>query len=841
MAVLPGLERQAAGVRARGDPNANNGRKMLYRHLLFFAQKKDAPSAPHRILRCVTSTDAAHGPTNPTIPTIPTTRTAAPTWEDGLIAGSGRVGAIVFGASSTQTVSLAHERSFLPLNPRPAAPLLAPSLAAIQERVLAGDGEGAGRLMAAAAEVSGFERDLVWTDPLGICATLDIDLPADGGPTRRRIDPAGGTVSLHWDDDDLAMHLVAPRDHEEVWIAIECGRDAEARLRLGLAGADATPAGPTWAPAYGDRIDAVALPGAVGELLTSARADGAAIASSAVDSGTPWEADPTGTTLSTTVPLPAGARSVIRVSATAGPREGAAPASPFADWDAVVRHQERAHGDLVLRSVLDLSPAQSHAAAEETTEETWGRAREGDAGARRRVLELAYLSGRANAIAATGELPPTLQGVWQGTWTPAWSADYTMNGNVQNGGIASLLPTGTPELARSLLDLVLPHLDDYRANARRVFGAEGMLLPARMSTHGRANHFSPDFPHVFWVGGGGWALRIAADLVSITGDPSYASDALWELAVGVLEFAETGLLTAGGDAHLVPGYSPENAPDPAGSPIASDPTMDVAILRDAARCTAVIGRARGDDSLAARWRAVLDRLPSYRVADDGTLAEWLDPRWPENHAHRHASQLYPLWYEVDEAFRGDGPEAVRLRDAALRAVERRIAWRAEDPTAPPGRMEMAFGLVQLGLAAAALGDAGAALRCAEWLAVDHWTPALTTRHDAGRIFNLDASGGLPALVAAMLLGSDQDAVTLFPALPADWADGGSITGLTARGAVIVDRLEWDAAGARATLRRRTAARPLRISLGSGFRIAGEASIEVELGPEPLSLVLERRV
>lgn len=145
------------------------------------------------------------------------------------------------------------------------------------------------------------------------------------------------------------------------------------------------------------------------------------------------------------------------------------------------------------------------------------------------------------------------------------------------------------------------------------------------------------------------------------------------------------------------------------------------------------------------------------------LAEWIDPRWGEQIAHRHASQLYPLWYELDAAFVRDE----RLRAAALATVEAKIAWRAKAPTTPPGRMEMAFGLVQVGIAAAVLGEAEAALVGAEWLAVEHWSPTLTTQHDAGRIFTLDASGRLPGLVAAMLLRSTADSLTVLPALPAE--------------------------------------------------------------------------
>ncbi len=342
---------------------------------------------------------------------------------------------------------------------------------------------------------------------------------------------------------------------------------------------------------------------------------------------------------------------------------------------------------------------------------------------------------------------------------------------MQNGGIASLIPTGTPELARTLLELVLPHLDDFRENARRIYGAEGTLLPARMSTHGRADHFDADYPMPFWQGCGGWNLRVAADAVATTGDRGIVDDRLWELAEGVRRFAETATVMVGGVRRLVPSYSPENTPGGERVPAATDATMDVSILRDAARATALLGRARGDDSLDARWAAVVRDLPPYRVADDGTLAEWLDPRWRERIAHRHASQLHPLWDEIDPAFVGDGDESARLRAAAAATVAAKIAWRAEDPTAPPGRMGMAFGLVRVGLAAAALGDGEAALTCVEWLAVDHWSPALTSRHDAGRIFNLDASGGLPALVAAMLLGSDAGSLAGLPALPVAWARG----------------------------------------------------------------------
>lgn len=772
------------------------------------------------------------------------TRTTAPTWEDGLIVGSGVVGAIVHGLGGRQIVSIAHERSFVPANPRPRAPELAPDLGALRAAVLSGDGAQADELMEQAARRSGLPDGLVWTDPLGICATLWIEDPAAAEGLDREIDLEHGEVVVRWRDRSggiTALRVLAPRDEARVWLALESEAGATLSVRLNLAGSSGV-AGETGAPDYGNVMHADARGGPHAVLTASAHGTPATRATAYGPES--WVADPAGEMASTRVYVPPGERRMLHVDVdVAGAPVTAAPARGDAapDWEALRAHQRETHGALVSASTLDLGGG----VPSQTTEELWDRARAGDLAARRAVIETAYLSGRAHAIAATGELPPTLQGVWQGTWAPAWSSDYTMNGNVQNGGMASLIPTGTPELARSLLNLVLPHLDDYRDNARRVYGTEGMLLPARMSSHGLANHTWRWHPHVFWMGCGGWVLRFAADLVATTGDRSIVDDDLWALAEGVLLLAEQATVPVDGRRRIVPDYSPENSPVAGGSSLVADATVDVAILRDAARATAILADARGDHSLDGRWQALVAALPDYRVAADGTLAEWIDTRWPENHAHRHASQLYPLWYDPDPAFLGDGARAASLRAAAAATIAAKLAWRAEDPTAPPGRMEMAFGLVQLGLAAAALGLADDALQCVEWLALEHWRPALTTTHDAGRIFNLDASGGLPAVVGAMLLGSTVDTLTVLPALPRAWPEGG-VTGLRARGGLVVDRLEWDDAGCTVRLRRLADAQWLRpdgrvlLRAGRAFTVAGGAPgpQHIVVGTRPVVLRLD---
>src|SRR5258708_30466819 len=108
-----------------------------------------------------------------------------------------------------------------------------------------------------------------------------------------------------------------------------------------------------------------------------------------------------------------------------------------------------------------------------------------------------------------------------------------------------------------------------------------------------------------------------------------------------------------------------------------------------------------------------ERFPGYRVDPDGALAEWLWPGLTGNHAHRHASHLYGLWYEPDPEL-VDRPE---LAAAAAVSIRRRLArWRENEVG------EMAFGLGQLGLAAAALGLAAEAYGCLRPLATRYRPP-----------------------------------------------------------------------------------------------------------------------
>ena len=285
-------------------------------------------------------------------------------------------------------------------------------------------------------------------------------------------------------------------------------------------------------------------------------------------------------------------------------------------------------------------------------------------------------------------------------------------------------------------------------------------------------------------------LRLAYEYFAVTGDLAFVERTGWPLATQVLRFYTSSLATdPHGGRHAVPCFSPENTPAGATTPLSADATSEIAMIRDAVRIGCRFAGLVGQHPLAKEWAAFGDSLPPYRVAADGSLAEWLDPGFREQPGHRHASHLYPLWYEADPAF---GPAQ---RAAAAVTIAQKMAWRR----AQPGPQEMAFGIVQLGLAAAHLGAADTALECVEWLVRDHWATNLVPTHDAGAIFNVDAAGGLPALVAEMLVQSAPGELRVLPALPASWP-AGRITGLRAHGGVAIDDLRWTGRSATMTCR-----------------------------------------
>ena len=768
-------------------------------------------------------------------------------WEHALAAGNGRQGVLSYGGPALLRFTLSHERLFLPLH----EPLDPPDTAAIlpELRALLDAGRYADAAEAAHRHaVRGHPGYAETRDSDRFIGAATITLALEGRPVgrpvgdgyRRAVDFRSGVASQSWWVGGRVARAEAfvSRPDDVVVIRLVGPADGPAYGMPALAPIDGEPPRPVTFESLAGRAGPAGAAGLASSLL--APGDGWLGLRARFGYADGWPgALPGYTVLCRVVAAPPD--EVLLLARTL-PGEVdldaavAALAAVPADYAALLARHAPAHADLFDRVTLRLADAGADPGAD---------AEDLLAGpVRPALVERLFDAGRHAVISATGELPPNLQGVWSGTWAPAWSGDYTLDGNLQ-AAVSALLPAGTPELMLPLFDLLDRFRDDFAANARRLYGARGILLPAHCATHGRHNHFNPTWCLTFWTAGAAWLGRLYVDHWRYTGDRAFLARRAWPFLTAAADFYCDFTRVRDGVAGFAPSYSPENAPGGAGvagaaglassrlapggrSQACVDAAMDVAavgdLLRNLLDAARELGRA---DPREPRWRALLAALPPYRISPGGELAEWLPPGLSDNHAHRHASHLFGLWYEPDPAF--DDPA---LRAAAAVAVRRRLAWwrvaelasagpavlagaHSSAPAVLPG--EMAYGLAQLGLAAAHLGLAEVAYEAVCGM-TRSWRPNLVPTHNLGALLNIDIAGGLPAVVLAMLATAAHGRVRLLPALPAAWP-AGEVTGLALRGPVAVERLRWDRAGMTAVLRPGAAGR-VTLEAPPGMAIAG---------------------
>jgi hypothetical protein len=349
-----------------------------------------------------------------------------------------------------------------------------------------------------------------------------------------------------------------------------------------------------------------------------------------------------------------------------------------------------------------------------------------------------------------------------------------------------MLMGNMPELMRaytSYIESIVPYLE---INARRIFGARGIVLPSRSTTNGFNNAFNARFPGAFWVEGAAWAAHFFYDYYLYTGDEGFLTDHALPFMEKAAAFFED-YLVEGPDGTTVfsPTQSPENAPSNTRSQATYNATSAVAAAKELLNNLIAISEERGiNPEKIPVWKRMLGRMPEYMINAEGAVKEWLAPELEDNYAHRHSSHLYPLFDGMPEEIAGS-PE---LRAAFKRVIELKLERHWTDWRKRGGFMS--FGVVQLGQAAASLGEAELAYRCLVPLINRYWFPNLASTHNYRSLFNMDISGGMPAVVIKMLVASDPGRIILLPALPGAWPSG-SIEGMLCRGGIEIKRLQWE--------------------------------------------------
>ena len=771
------------------------------------------------------------------IATRVTSRAPALRWEDALIGGNGSTGIMVLGRPLDERIVVNHEKFWVPTaRVAPEPPELADAWREARQMARQGRYRDADEHVARRARDWCAER--FGEDELTRGGRLPYDRihpgfhlhvqHAAGGAVeryRRVMDLARGELSVRWTDTrgDWLRRAFVSRTHDAIVLEIAPPAGAAFDGSLWLAEAPGKRPGDFASVRIEHEGDELYLHAVYGRSLGRAEPEGyhalgrvlvegggaAAVAGQRIDVRGAGR-----TLLLLAVEYldrgPAADREALRARLDGLPR----------DYEALLAPHAAAHGEMFRRVTLDLGGDPDRA---EPSEAMLARAR--TAGPTPELLERLHAVGRYALICgATGELPPSLTGIWGNEWEPAWDGRYTLDANL-NLAVAAGSQGDLPEVMETFFRFVEKHLPDWRRNARALYGCRGAVTDLCQGwRHGVV--LMASYP---WTGGAGWLASYVRDHALYSGDRRFLRERVVPLLKDVAAFYEDFLaagLDPDGPATVYPSISPENisalSPPEQRTNVVPNATCEIAVCREV--LTGLIDACEELDierESLPRWRALRDRLPAYRINEDGALAEWAFPGLGDRYSHRHSSHLYPVWPSLEFS-----PERTpELFAAARQAMAKRLAAGLGNKSA--------HGLMHAALLAARFRDGELLWRVLSMFARERFlNTSLISCHNPGLwIYNLDATFSLPAVLMKMLIHSEPGRLVLLPALPDDALRRGTLRGVRARGGLVVEELHWNLLFRRIGLRVRSVReQTVRLSGGIPFRQVradGERPAEIE--------------
>ncbi|MEV5981392.1 glycoside hydrolase family 95 protein [Streptomyces sp. NPDC052114] len=460
----------------------------------------------------------------------------------------------------------------------------------------------------------------------------------------------------------------------------------------------------------------------------------------------------------------------------------------------------RDHRDLFGRVALDIGQSLP---ADVPTDRLLERYGTGAGAAADRALEALFFQyGRYLLVASSraGSLPANLQGVWNNSTTPPWSADYHTNINLQMNywlAEAANLPETTAPYDRFVEALRAPG----RRTAKEMFGSRGWVVHNETNPYGFTGVH--DWSTAFWFPeAAAWLTAQLYEHYRFGGSTDYLRTTAYPAMKEAAEFWLDNLRTDPRDGTLVvtPSYSPEHGDFTAGGAMAQQ------IVHDLLTNTLEAARILGDTpAFRAELEKALERLdPGLRVGSWGQLQEWkadLDDRTDD---HRHVSHLYALHpgRRIEP-----GSEWAEAAKVSLRA-------RGDGGTGWSKAWKINFW--------ARLRDGDHAHKMLGEQLKSSTLPNLWDTHPP---FQIDGNFGATSGVVEMLLQSQHDTIEILPALPAAWP-AGSVRGLRARGGATLD-IAW--VSGRATRIVLKASRTRELTLRSDLFGGGARTLKARAG------------
>lgn len=386
------------------------------------------------------------------------------------------------------------------------------------------------------------------------------------------------------------------------------------------------------------------------------------------------------------------------------------------------------------------------------------------------IAELLYHYGKYLMISGSrpGGQPLNLQGQWNKSIRPAWSSNYTVNINTQmNYWCASAC--GLEACLEPYFRMVQEVSQHGRKTAEVNYGCGGFACNHNVDIWRKTAPVKGSSEYMFSPLCGAWLANEVYEHYK-NGEMKEESGQVKRIVHEAARFVMEYLVEWEGAYVVCPSGSPEAVFEHNGRcALGYHSAFENGLVRQAL-ANAIELSESGEER--KKMQTILDRVKPYEFGEDG-LSEWNDHLPIIEKGHRHFSPLYGLYPGRVVGYYSD-PECTaqmrKLFDCRQQNSKGQIGWSTAWAICLTGRFH----------------DGESAQKNMQLLMEKALFKNLFNAHFPS-IFQIDGNFGFVAGVNECLIGCENGAVELLPALPPLWREG-TLTGIRVQGAAI--SFEW---------------------------------------------------